>query len=585
MKHARWPRGLAAAILLPLGFSIAQAADVAKPSAVSGLVLGKAGSDAVLSWNAVTTDVLGAAETVTQYRVYRGTVPTFVPDKIGGTNRIGTSATTSFTDPGALTTGIDGYYLITAVDAAGNESESKPSTVTTLPTLTGTYTDTTVELSWTAGAPGDQVAKYLIYYGTTSHVYDSVHDAGPSLSASMTGLSLWVNYFFTVVAVDVNGNETAMSAEHVEAVAGRVKMRAHDGDNLCWIGGGQSCPPRAGVEQRNGGFQIDVPVDFPVGSWTKVTLDFTMDSRLCKVGQMGCTDKCGNTNPVPGGWNPCGDPWDRTASLFLVLDDCIDVPGANCLTNDNLELIHAITPFGTDAAPPLGTGKVPPRVVSLDVTPYVPLLTGTRWVGADIAEFASAGWHVTSEFTFSKRPEEASPKTPAAGIQVVGFGGAPLPTRTVSIPLEANKVVMRLFTTGHGGTLFCDGGTNDGGTCVSSANCPGGTCQPCDEFCHRTNRILSNGVPIYTVTPWRTDCSPAGSRDCQNWNACGWPSCTFSRAGWCPGYLTCTNTGACDQDIDMTAQLPPGGSYDIDYDVLVQRGSWAVSLVLYWYTP
>jgi hypothetical protein len=316
-----------------------------------------------------------------------------------------------------------------------------------------------------------------------------------------------------------------------------------------------------------------------------VTLDFTMDSRLCKMGQQGCTDKCGNTNPVPGGWNPCGDPWDRLATLFLVLDDCIETPGANCITNDNLELIHAITPFGTDAPAPLGTGKVPPRVVSLDVTPYVPLLTGSRWVGADIAEFASAGWHVTSEFTFSKRPEEASPKTPADGIQVVGFGGAPLPTRSVSIPGNADRVVMRLFSTGHGGTLYCDGGSNDGGTCVSSANCPGGTCQPCDEFCHRTNRILSEGAPIYTVTPWRTDCSPGGPQDCRDWNACGWPSCTYSRAGWCPGYLACTTTGACDQDIDLTSQLPPGGTYDIDYDVLVQRGSWAVSLVLYWYVP
>jgi len=385
--------------------------------------------------------------------------------------------------------------------------------------------------------------------------------------------------------VDVNGNESPLSNEYVDAVAGRVKVRAHDGDLLCWIGGGQSCPPRVGTEQRDGGFQSNVPVDFPVGSWTRVTLDFTMDSRLCKVGQQGCTDKCGSTNPVPGGWNPCGDPWDRLAYLYLVLDDCIDVPGANCVTNDNLELIHAITPFGTDAAPPLGTGKVPPRVVSMDVTPYVPLLTGHRWIGSDIAEFASAGWHVTSEFTFSKRPEEASPKPPADGIQVVGFGGAPLPTRTVSIPLDATQVKMRLFTTGHGGTLYCDGGSNDGGTCVSSANCPGGTCQPCDEFCHRTNRILKNGATIYSTQPWRTDCSPGSSRACQDWNACGWPSCTFPRAGWCPGYLACPTTGACDQDLDMTSELLPGGTYNIDYDVLVQRGSWAVSLVLYWYTP
>jgi hypothetical protein len=33
----------------------------------------------------------------------------------------------------------------------------------------------------------------------------------------------------------------------------------------------------------------------------------------------------------------------------------------------------------------------------------------------------------------------------------------------------------------------------------------------------------------------------------------------------------------------MTSQLAAGGTYNIDYDVLVQRGSWSVSLVMYWY--
>jgi hypothetical protein len=223
--------------------------------------------------------------------------------------------------------------------------------------------------------------------------------------------------------------------------------------------------------------------------------------------------------------------------------------------------------------------------LTLDITPYVPLLTGRKYVGAEIGNYVQSGWHVTSEFKFSKRPDEASAKRPAAGIQVIGFGGAPLASRSVSIPPNATQVKMRLFTSGHGGTQYCDGGSNDGAACTSNANCPGGTCQNCDEFCHRTNRILKNGSPIYTVVPWRTDCSPGSITACQGWNACGWPSCTFSRAGWCPGYIACTAPGACDQDVDLTSQLPPGGTYNIGYDVLVQRGSWAVSLALYWYVP
>ena len=574
--------GALTALVLSSG-TAALAADVTRPSAVDGVGVDKAGPDAVLAWAAVTQDVNGATETIGAYRVYRGATPDFVPDKAGGTNRIGTSATTSFTDAGALSGG-DFYYLVTAVDAAGNESSSKDTTITSAPTLTGNWTDTTIELDWTAAAPAGQVSRYRVYYGKKSHQYEFVVDAGLSLHASLAGLQTLVNWYAAVVAVDVNGNESAFSNEHVDAVAGRVKIKVHDDSGLCWLGGGQVCPPKPGEVQRSDGFQLNVPVDFPEGTWTKVTVTYTLDSRLCKPGQMGCTDKCGSTNPSPGGWNPCGDPWDRTAHLFLVLDDCIN-GGGSCITGNNLELMRAITPFGTDAPAPNGTGVVPARVLNLDVTPFAPLLTGHRYVGAEIANFATAGWHVTSEFTFTERPEEASAKPPADGIQVVGFGGAPMTPRSVAIPVGATQVKARLFTTGHGGTLYCDGGTNDGASCTSSANCPGGTCQNCDEFCHRTNRILKNGTPIHTVVPFRTDCSPGSVFACQGWNACGWPSCTFSRAGWCPGYIACPTAGACDQDIDFTAQLPAGGTYDVGYDVLVQRGSWAVSLVVYWYMP
>ena len=565
----------------------AYAADVVPPAEVSGLFANRNGSDVQLSWNAVVLDAAGGAETVASYRIYRDTTPGFVPDKTGGTNRVGTSAVTSFPDLGAASSGSTYYYVVSAVDAAGNESNTKTAAVVGIPVLSGTYTDTGVDLNWTAAAPADQVSKYLVYYGTALRRYDFVKDVGLATATSMTGLASNTNYHFAVVAVDLNGNQSGFSNEHVDCVAGRISVTAHADDYLCWLGGGQSCPPRTGAVQRNDGFQLMVPVDFPQGDWKKVTVTYTLDSRLCKPGQQGATDKCGSTNPTPGGWNPCGDPWDRTALLFLVLDNCVAGTGS-CVTNDNLELMHAITPFGTDAPLPDGTGVVPPRVLTLDVTPFTPLLTGRRYVGAEIGEYASAGWHVTSRFDFSKRPEEASLKTPAAGIQVIGFGGAPLSARQLTVPADATKVYMRLFTTGHGGTLYCDRGTNDGATCTSNANCPGGTCQNCDEFCHRTNRILRDAAPVWTVVPWRNCCVAKYPGDtlcqgCTNWNACGYPSCTYNRAGWCPGYIACANNGACDQDIDLTAFFPPGSAHDVSYDVLVQRGSWSISLVAYWY--
>ena len=45
-------------------------------------------------------------------------------------------------------------------------------------------------------------------------------------------------------------------------------------------------------------------------------------------------------------------------------------------------------------------------------------------------------------------------------------------------------------------------GSNNGGACTTSSQCPGGSCQNCDEFCQRNNRILKNGSPIWQGVPW-----------------------------------------------------------------------------------
>lgn len=577
---------LAASAIVAFCLSIpAWAADVTAPAQVSSLAAERDAVDVVLQWGAVTSDVLGDAETVASYNVYRGETPDFVPDRSGGSNRIGSPSATAFTDAAAAAGGASYFYLVTAVDAAGNESGSRAPAVTTSPVLSGFWTDTSVELSWSPAEPQARVDRYRVYYGTAPRRYDFVKEVGSATSTSMTGLDLWVNWYFAVVAVDIFGNESVFSNEHADAVAGRVRVRAHDDDYLCW--GAANCPPPEGAVQRADGWQLMVPASFPEGDWTRVRVIWTIDSRLCKVGQNGTTDKCGGSNP--GGYNPCGDPWDRTAHLFLVLDEACLTNGQSCVNAGNLELLRAITPFGTDAPPPLGDGVVPPRVLTFDITPYTPLLAGTtRYIGAEIGHYVQAGWHVTVDFEFSKRPEETSPDPPADGIQVVGFGGAPLPAKSVSVPADAAQVFIRLFTTGHGGTQYCDGGSNDGGACTSSSQCPGGSCQNCDEFCRRTNRILKDGAPVYTVVPWRECCVPKYAGDpfcqgCTTWNACGFPSCTFDRAGWCPGYVACPTDGNCDQDIDMTSQFPPGGTYEIGYDVLVQRGSWGVSMALYWY--
>ncbi|PYT08125.1 MAG: hypothetical protein DMF49_06050, partial [Acidobacteria bacterium] len=295
------------------------------------------------------------------------------------------------------------------------------------------------------------------------------------------------------------------------------------------------------------------------------------------------TDKCG-TNPNQGGYNPCGDPWDRIAYLFLVLDDCIQT-GGNCITPQNVELMHAITPFGTDAPPPDGSGQVPPRVLTLDITPYAPLLHGSRYIGADIGNFVQAGWHVTVDFDLNERTDEASPKKPADGITAVIFesGGAVTTPRQVTIPSDAQQVFGRIFMSGHGGNSACDGGSNDGGPCSGGADCPGGSCGTCDEFCHRQQIIKVDGQTAWQVTPWRDDCSPGGLTACYAWNACGHASCFFSRAGWCPGYIACHQHPPCDQDRLMTTWLTPGATHGVTWEIPIIAGSWAKSMAVYWY--
>ena len=96
------------------------AVDVTNPAEVQELRVNPDAvpDDLVLSWDPVALDASGNAESVAEYRVYRGDTPDFVPDKDLGGNLVGTPAGTSFTDAGARTDGIDHYYLVSAVEGS-----------------------------------------------------------------------------------------------------------------------------------------------------------------------------------------------------------------------------------------------------------------------------------------------------------------------------------------------------------------------------------------------------------------------------------------------------------------------------------
>lgn len=523
------------------GFALPTLAGGPVPEEVTLLTASREANDVRLEW----APAGGAAG----YRVYRAQSAT-------GLGFLGDAPAEEWTDFESIDDTASYFYLVSAVAADGTEGPLRPGTVTAAPVLSRTVAGAMVTLDWTAAR--GSVAGYRVVWGVGSRHYTEATDVG---SASTFSLNLTPNvpFFFRVASLDADGSVIHLSNE-VNAHRGIARVRANDGSRLCPSYGG--CAVQDGEIPRYGGQEMIAPVDFPEGDWTKVLAVLTVESQLC--GPPIASNKCGQGNAGGwDGWNPCGDPWDRTASLTLVRNDCI-AEGTGCHGNaGNIELIHAVTAFGTDAEPPMGSGVIEPTVWTFDITPYAPLLTGRGHVSAFIATWVPPGWLASVDFEFYDAPGQASDKPPADGIATVWYGGSTPPGPTsVTVPATATEVYGRVFTTGHGG--------------VGNP--------PCDEFCVRNVEISVDGIPEWTDSVWRT-CSSS----CNQWNACGYPSCTFNRAGWCPGEISCHDTGAgCDQDLDLTSSLPPGGTYDVQFRTLdpTPGGSWSNSLTVYWYeTP
>jgi len=143
-----------------------------------------------LTWNASTDNVA-----VTGYRVYRGG------------SQIGTSATTSYSDPGR--TGTTTYsYQVAAYDAVPNVSALSTAISVTTPDTIAPSTPTSlsatavspskINLSWGASADtgGSGLAGYRVYRG------GSLIASPATNSFSDTGLASSTSYSYTVAAYD-----------------------------------------------------------------------------------------------------------------------------------------------------------------------------------------------------------------------------------------------------------------------------------------------------------------------------------------------------------------------------------------------
>ncbi len=172
------------------------------------------GTDTVaLAWSAPGSN---GGSAITGYRIYRGT-------SSGGETLLTTLGNvTSWTDSG-LTSGTTYYYMVTALNSAGesvasNERSATPTAAATVPgapTLTGASVGKHgVALTWKAPASngGSAITQYRVYRATTSGGETLIATLGNVTSWTDSGASSGTTLYYEVTAVNAVG-ESARSNE------------------------------------------------------------------------------------------------------------------------------------------------------------------------------------------------------------------------------------------------------------------------------------------------------------------------------------------------------------------------------------
>jgi titin len=186
------------------GWSAALTVTIVSPP-TAPLTLGAAAGDAQinLTWSAPASE---GGSPITNYRIYRGTTPG------GEVFLVEIGNLTAYDDTG-LTNGQAYYYVVTAVNWAGegpasNEATATPAGAPGAPTGLAAFPgDTQVILTWTAPASdgGSPITNYTIYRGLSSGGEAFLVQIGNVLTHTDLGLTNGVTYYYTVSAVNAIG--------------------------------------------------------------------------------------------------------------------------------------------------------------------------------------------------------------------------------------------------------------------------------------------------------------------------------------------------------------------------------------------
>ena len=207
------------------------------------------------------------------------------------------------------------------------------------------------------------------------------------------------------------------------------------------------------------------------------------------------------------------DPWDRYAHIQVEKDGV------------KYEIGRYVTPYGNDWCD-----------WTLDVTEYRDLLEGDVTLFSHIETWQN-GWEITIDFEFVT----GSPDYTAIKIDnlwqdyrmIYGdtiFKKLDLEERSVVIPSNSEKTVVRIVQTGHG-----QGNTDNAA-----------------EFSPKTHDLVVDAQTVFANFLWKDDC---------NTNPCSPQGGTwqFARAGWCPGEQVSPT------DYDITNFVTPGQAVSLDY--------------------
>ncbi len=241
-------------------------ADAVPPAAPAGLAVAvpvSNGGSLNLGWNANTAPDLAG------YNVYRGTTSGGPYQKVNS----GLVATNAYASTG-LTNGVTYFYVITAVDASGNESARSAQAsgvpvdnkAPAISNVLAAPSSASAAISWNTDEPADSTVEY----GTTSSL--GVTAANASLvtghNMSLTGLTNSTFYYYRVLSKDAAGNSSASVTQSFTTLVapGSISGTVRDAATAAGLSGATvSDGTRSATTDASGNYSLSA---VPAGTYT-----------------------------------------------------------------------------------------------------------------------------------------------------------------------------------------------------------------------------------------------------------------------------------------------------------------------------